>query len=59
MPEENNKEKRLYPGDVGYKGGKFITRAYVNGKNVEITTYKDPDGNVTSVFTRDLIFGIF
>ena len=55
----DEKEKRPQVGDVGYKGGRFVTRAYVNGKNVEVVTYKDPDGNVTSVFTRDLILGIF
>ena len=56
---EEKEEKRLYPGDVGYKGGVFTTRVYSKGKNVEITTVKDPNGNVESVFVRDLFLGIF
>lgn len=56
MSEE---EKRLYPGDVGYKGGTFKTTGYVNGKRVEITTVKDPAGNIQAVFTRDLFGGLF
>lgn len=55
----DKEEKRLYPGDKGYKGGIFTTRVYSKGKNIEITTVKDPDGNVVSVYTRDLILGIF
>ena len=54
---ENN--KRLYPGDKGYPGGVFTTRVYSKGKNVEITTIKDSNGNVQSVFVRDLFLGIF
>ena len=53
------KEKRLYPGDVGYKGGTFKTRVYVDGKSLEITTVKDSDGNVIAVYTRELFLGIF
>ena len=56
---EEKEEKRLYPGDVGYKGGVFTTRVYSKGKNVEITTVKDSNGNVQSVFVRDLFLGIF
>lgn len=55
----NEKEKQLRPGDVGYKGGVFTTRIYSNGKNVEVTTYKNPNGDVESVFVRDLFLGIF
>ena len=54
-----DKEKRLYPGDPGYQGGTFVTRAYVNGRSVEITTKKDPNGNILAVFTRDLFGGLF
>lgn len=56
MAEE---KKKLYPGDKGYEGGVTVTRAYSNGKNVEITTKKDANGNVQAVFVRDLWLGIF
>ena len=46
-------EKRLYPGDVGYKGGIFHTTVYIDG------TVKDPNGNVQAVFVTDKILGIF
>ena len=52
-------KKKLYPGDKGYEGGIFKTRAYSKGKNVEITTVKDSNGNVQAVFVRDLFLGIF
>ncbi len=52
-------EKRLYPGDVGYKGGTFKTTVHANGKHVEVTTVKDSSGNVIAVYTRDLFLGIF
>ena len=52
-------KKKLYPGDKGYEGGIFTTRAYSKGKNVEITTKKDANGNVQAVFVRDLFLGIF
>lgn len=52
-------EKKLYPGDKGYKGWTPTTRVYSKGKNVEITTKKDENGNVQAVFVRDLWLGIF
>lgn len=52
-------KKKLYPGDVGYKGGVFTTRVYSKGKNLEVTTKKDPNGNIEAVFVRDLWLGIF
>ena len=56
---EEKEEKKLYQRDKDYQGGIFKTRDYSNGKNVEITTVKDPNGNVESVFVRDLFLGIF
>ena len=55
----DKEKKKLYPGDKGYQGGVFTTRVYSNGKNVEITTKKDANGNVEAVFVRDLWLGIF
>ena len=52
-------EKRLYPGDVGYKGGIFNTTVYIDGKAKNVRTVKDPNGNVEAVFVTDKIFGIF
>lgn len=57
MADENN--RRLYPGDPGYKGGTFVTRVYQDDKNIEITTKKDADGNIIAIFVRDLFLGIF
>ena len=53
------KNKKANPGDKDYLGNTTITRVYSNGKNVEITTKKDPNGNVEAVFVRDLFLGIF
>lgn len=52
-------EKKPAPGDKDYKGGVVTTRGYSKGKNVEITTKKDANGNVQAVFVRDLWLGIF
>lgn len=56
---EDKNEKKLYPGDKGYQGGIFKTRVYSKGKNVEVTTVKDANGNVQAVFVHDLFLGIF
>ena len=49
------------PGDVDYKGGIFKTEVHDSTRHIhqEVTTYKDANGNVTSVFIRDLFGGIF
>ena len=52
-------EKKLYPGDVGYKGGVFYTTVYIDGKRKEIRTEKDADGNVVSVSITNKIWGLF
>ena len=56
---DNEKKTNLKPGDKGYEGGIFSTRAYAPGKNVEVTTKKGPNGEVEAVFIRDLFLGIF
>ena len=55
MPEE----KRLYPGDVGYKGGVTHTTVYINGQAKDVRTVKDRNGNAKSVIITNKIFGIF
>ena len=52
-------EKKLYPGDKGYKGGVESTRIYSKGKNVEVTTKRNANGDIEAVFVRDLFLGIF
>ena len=52
-------KKKLFPGDKGYEGGTFTTRVYSKGKNLEVTTKKDANGNVQAVFVRNLWLGIF
>lgn len=59
MMYQKEEQTKLYPGDKDYPGGIFTTRVYSKGKNLEITTHKDANGNITSVYTRDLLFGIF
>ena len=53
------KEKRLYPGDIGYKGGVTNATVVINGKSKNVRTVKDPNGNVVSVIVTDKILGIF
>lgn len=55
----DDRERKPQPGDKDYQGGVFTTRVYSSGKNVEVTTKKDPNGNVEAVFVRDLFLGIF
>ncbi len=52
-------EKKPQPGDKDYQGGTFTTRVYSPGKNLEITTVKDNNGNVQAVFARELFLGLF
>ena len=52
-------EKRLYPGDVGYKGGIFHTTVCIDGQVKDVKTVKDPNGNVQAVFVTNKILGIF
>ena len=56
---EDKKEKKLYPGDVGYPGGHFTTEIHAGGKNVRLHIIKDAYGNVVSIYEEPLIFGIF
>lgn len=59
MFDFEDKNKKPAPGDKDYKGGIFTTRAYAPGKNIEIITKKNPNGEVEAVFMHDLILGIF
>ena len=52
-------KKKPEPGDKDYQGGIFVTRVYAPGKNIEVTTVKDSNGNVKAAFVRDLFLGIF
>ena len=52
-------EKRLYPGDVGYKGGVTHTTVYINGQAKDVRTVKDNNGNPISVIVTNKLFGIF
>lgn len=55
----DEKEKRLYPGDVGYKGGDFHTTIYENGKVKDAHIIKDSNGNIVYIGITDKILGIF
>ena len=57
MPEE--KEKRLWPGDPGYKGGTFETTAVIDGKPKNVRTIKDANGNILFMSVTDSFLGIF
>lgn len=56
---EEKKEKRLYPGDVGYKGGHFYTTVIIDGKAKNVHTIKDANGNTVYVGVTDKFLGIF
>lgn len=50
---EKKEEKRLYPGDVGYKGGVTVTNTIVNGRHQIVRTVTDPSGRPMSVIVID------
>ena len=52
-------DKKLLPGDEGYKGGIFHSTIYINGKAKEVRTEKDSDGNIVSVSITNKIWGLF
>lgn len=52
-------EKKLRPGDVGYKGGSSYVDIQVKGENRRVYYVKDENGNIVSVTERPLILGIF
>ena len=54
---QEKEEKRLYPGDAGYKGGTFNTIVYVDGKAKNMKTVKDSNGNVVYVSITEKILG--
>ncbi len=56
---DDKKEKRLWPGDVGYKGGIFTSTVTIDGKTYEVKTVKDPNGNILSTTITPKIFGLF
>ena len=57
MPKKE--EKRLYPGDEGYKGGIFTSTVYIDGKAKELKVVKDKDGNILYTSITNKILGIF
>ena len=57
--EDKKEEKRLYPGDVGYKGGGFDTTVIIDGKVKNVHTIKDANGNVVYMSVRDKFLGLF
>ena len=52
-------EKRLWPGDVGYKGGEYTGTVVVDGKAKTAHIKKDPNGNIVYMALTDKILGIF
>jgi len=56
MPDEKG---RLWPGDIGYKGGVTHTTVVINGQTKDVRTERDRNGNPVSVIVTDKIFGIF
>lgn len=52
-------DKKLRPGDIGYKGGSSYADVHVNGENRRVYYVKDENGNIVSVTERPLLFGIF
>lgn len=56
---EENKEKRLYPGDNGYPGGEYWTTMVIDGKTKNVRVVKDAYGNIVYMGVTDKIFGLF
>lgn len=56
MPE---KEKKLYPGDEGYKGGISHGTVRINKKNNDVRIERDSNGNIVSTIVTPKILGIF
>lgn len=52
-------EKKLMPGDKGYKGGIFNTTVNINGKSYNCKTIKDRNGNVIYEGITPKFLGIF
>ena len=59
MNNEKKNEERKQPGDVGYKGGVTNTTVRIDGKNYNVRTERDSNGNIISVIQTPKIFGIF
>lgn len=52
MPEREE-EKRLYPGDKGYKGGVHYTTVWAGNQFKQVRTVTDSNGNPISVIVID------
>ena len=52
-------DKKLRPGDKGYKGGMSFADVHACGQDKRVYYVKDENGNIVSVHERPLIFGIF
>lgn len=56
---KEKKQKKLFPGDEGYKGGVFTSTVFIDGKAKGVRTVKDENGNVTYMSITNKILGIF
>lgn len=52
-------DKRLWPGDIGYKGGTRTYSAEIEGKSVFVTEKRDSNGNIILFSAEPKIFGLF
>ena len=52
-------EKKLQPGDKDFPGGITNATVRVNGKNYNVRTERDANGEIVSVIQTPKIFGIF
>ena len=52
-------DKKLYPGDPGYKGGITNSTLVINGQSKNVRIERDSNGNIISTIITDKIFGIF
>ena len=56
---DEKKDKKLYPGDIGYPGGSQTTTVYVDGEAKSVYVKKDSNGNIVFMSVTGKIFGIF
>ena len=52
-------DKKLAPGDAGYKGGEYTCTMVIDGKSKNVRVRKNANGDIVYMGVSDKIFGIF
>lgn len=51
--------KKLAPGDAGYKGGEYTATMVIGGKSKDVRVRKNANGDIVYMGVSDKVFGIF